>query len=65
MELEIECTNCDGSGMEQDPEYPRNPRCTRTCLGCLGKGTIVTPDGEALLDFLRRHQEIEVKLIKS
>lgn len=63
MELEFECTNCNGEGMEPDPEY-NNPRYRRTCLGCLGKGYIVTEEGDALLAFLKRHFDITVSLIK-
>lgn len=50
--LEISCDKCGGEGKVKD-EYSSSS-WMKTCYDCEGHGTIVTPYGEQVLDFIRR-----------
>jgi DnaJ-class molecular chaperone len=51
LELEEQCWNCGGDGTDWDSETGK----TTPCRVCHGKGYTISQDGQAILDFIKKH----------
>ncbi len=52
--LERPCRQCYGLGVVAD-EAQKDPRASRPCPACNGRGRQPTDEGRRLLEFVRRH----------